>query len=74
MSRRISRRPLRWLRTALVVLAGCGGPTEAVLNEQDAQRRVDYEAAKKNPPNLSPAEKRQRARRLELDYGDLETR
>jgi|GEM_PF-5927131 len=64
----------RWLHATVAALVGCGGPSEAVLQEQNKQRLEDYEAAKKNPPNLSPKEKQRRARRLEMDYGDLDAR
>jgi len=58
------------LSLPLFLAAGCG-PSQAVLEQQQEQIRQEYERQSVNPPGLSAAEKRRRAERLEMDFGDV---
>lgn len=54
----------------LLTLEGCG-PSQEVLDRQEAQLKEAIQEAKSDPPNMSPEEKEMRRHRLEMDYGEV---
>lgn len=53
----------------LVHLFGCG-PSQEVLDHQDAQLKEAIREAKIDPPNITAEEKEMRRHRLEMDFGE----
>lgn len=54
---------------ALLVLVGCG-PSQEVLDRQEAQLQEMIQEAKTDPTNMTPDEREMRRHRLEMDFGE----